>query len=210
MNLGSTETHQFDAHAVFNQSNFKDKKLNVDSFMELNLEVKDISRIQILTQNRFDHVGSLPELPNIKPTQLKKFELKGGPIYQELFLKPLSYSSLFTSKFISWRNSEVKLNGISLTVKLAGTFALPLLTLSALVETAVYNVLIFSAKVLKPISEKPQNYVEKKRIVDLKDSSYFTISWTISMLSANLAVSSLPDDEDKAKLYLKISAAAKV
>ncbi len=90
----------------------------------------------------------------------------------------------------------------SLQKKIVTELVLPLLTLSALVETAVYKLLCVCAKALKRLSERPSVWLDDHKIVELKDSRFFTISWTVAMLYHNLVQKSLSVDEYEAEKFL--------
>lgn len=209
-------------HELFKEVNTFQKKQDhfliqvLIDYKSQNPRINQAKLNQILTSSvKLDSSCLLPLLSHhlSPPSKVNEFLIhpvkkldfsRNGPFYIEALCKPLSYSSLWTSKLMSLRNSERKSLG-NHTEKLkmfAAEFALPLLTLSALVETATYSVLHFGAKILKPISHQPLNWIETKKIVDLKESSFFTISWTISMLYHNLFAPSLPVHESDARIFL--------
>ena len=111
------------------------------------------------------------------------------------------YSSIWMEHLSNWRNPEDP----SLTpYKDFGRYvvtelALPVLTLTASIETVVYTALDLGAKALSPLTNGPRNFVAKHQIAPLADSAKFTVWWTILSLVKNVTIKQLPAEEFHAR-----------
>lgn len=107
---------------------------------------------------------------------------------------------------MNWRNPQ-EVEGRSETMKFAietgkkalTALTLPLLTLSAAVETVAYSAIIFVADILAPITQKPQKFVKEHEIVELRTSAAYTCWWTIAAQVKNISTHTLPSQESEAQ-----------
>lgn len=109
------------------------------------------------------------------------------------------YSSIWMSKLSAWRNPSAQNTQqyriVPILKKAITEVCLPFLTVTSAIETVAYTTLILGAKVLKPVSARPQNWVAQHRIPELNASSKFTFFWTTASLVHNIRERILPSDE---------------
>jgi hypothetical protein len=133
------------------------------------------------------------------------------------------YSSVWMSKLMSWRNpatemswsdpateqpAQTKLERIGRIAKVAATeLCMPALAITASIEAVAYNALGIVSRVLRPITEAPYNFMQKKNVFEMAGSSLFTVSWTVRSLWHNLRETTLPKDEFEARKKYQTSAA---
>lgn len=159
----------------------KTAETNLKHLISQTPSYQNLPKVYEVVQPKIEQVSiSIPKL------EIKQDLPLGGSIYS--VLKPLSYSSIWTSKLMCWRNKGDESLGKIIVTELS----LPLLTLSALIETVVYNAFYYGAK-----------GVESHQIVDLKESSFFTIRWTSTMVYHNLVMLLLPESESSARKFIK-------
>ena len=95
-----------------------------------------------------------------------------------------SLSSNWTSKLLSWRNEDS-----NIVRKISTELTLPLLTLTSIIETAVYKVL---------------SYLNTKNNYKcLLHSAQFTVKWTAQMLKHNITSDLVCHTESRARAFLK-------
>lgn len=127
------------------------------------------------------------------------------------------WSSRQMAKLMPWRNSEEQMGSevsrvrsfINLGKKAVTECCLPLLAVTAIIETVAYKALKAGATLLSLISkhpqkdseEHPQEVTKKTNIVKL-NSPEFTTLWICITLWKNIFQRQLPPNEDEARRYL--------
>lgn len=119
---------------------------------------------------------------------------------------PKCWSSIAMERLMNWRNPDaaakptVLRSFVNLTKRAVTELALPLLTVTAAVETVATKALVFGASLLKRPTEN---------LTALNKSAGFTTLWTVSTIWHNIVNTALPADEldarrDLFKGYFKI------
>lgn len=129
----------------------------------------------------------------------------GGSIFA--LIKTIScWTSAKMTDLMNWRNPQVADNrsdalklAIEAGKKAVTTLTLPLLTLSAAVETVAYSAIIFVANILSPITQKPNEFVKEHEIAERQRSAIFTCWWTIAAHVQNFTTRTLPAEEFEAR-----------
>lgn len=219
--IAAEQFSRFDSTLVTYQPLFEDKsegdysEKNFQSMYMQNLLTANRGHLSLaLNQPTFSTLPppALPPMvlfPNDSPSNFRS-----GPIMQllENIIIPIhSFSSNLMSQLITVRNTENQSDQRKIWhfAKVAVTeMALPVVTVAAAVETAVYSLLHFGAKALKPLTERPLEWITKNNILERKESSAFTIWWSVNMLYHNLSQQSLPNNENEARDFLQTNLAS--
>ncbi len=107
----------------------------------------------------------------------------------------LCWSSCKMADLMTWRNKDT-----GIIKKVVTELALPLLTITSVIERLAYKALSLAAKSLSPITERLTKYVKEKCIDDMHISAKYTNLWTITSLYKNLKNVKLPENEFAVRL----------